>query len=393
MKPTPSTARAALLAVLLAWLAPRAGRAEDQVGYKYQHYREGGGRVHVDVRGAVVEKNFGTATKLKVEGILDSMAGATPNGRPVTPGTDPATWFAPGGAGVAQFSERREAWNAELSHQFSRVTLALGAGNSDESDYVSDGWSVNTAADFNQKNTTVLFGVAGTKDRIKVFHQAAWERKITNDVILGITQLLNPHTSIGLNFTWGQQRGYLNDPYKLVQKATEVFPGVFLPLTFAENRPGEREKWIGLVTLNRTFPELRGAIDASYRLYYDTYETLAHTIDVTWFQRIGEKLILRPGIRFYDQTAAEFYHYRLDGTSVAPLAGRPRPRGPFYSSDYRLSEMQTFNFGLKAVWTVTDAWQIDAAYERYEMRGTDGITPQPAYPDANIMTLGVKFSW
>ncbi len=72
--------RALVLSGLLAWLAPRAARAEESVRYKYQDYQEMGGRISVRVHGAAVEKDFGTATRLKVEGVVDAIAGATPNG-------------------------------------------------------------------------------------------------------------------------------------------------------------------------------------------------------------------------------------------------------------------------------------------------------------------------
>jgi hypothetical protein len=377
--------RAAVLSALLVWLAPRTVRAESAIRYKYQDYREMGGRVAVEVHSAGVEQDLGTATHVKVEGVIDAIAGATPNGQPAPAGSDEVP--------LAQMHDRRKAWNAVFSHQLGFANIAAGIANSRESDYVSTGWSLNTLFDFNQKNTTVLAGVAGTDDDIRVFYQTARAKKRTNDVILGVTQLLSPQTSVTLNLTWGRQRGYLSDPYKLVQKNTEIISGVFLPLTFAENRPAERDKWALFASLNRAFPETRGAIDVSYRLYHDTYDTTSHTIDLAWFQNIGERVIVRPGLRFYDQSAAEFYHYRLDGTSITPVAGAPRTNGPFYSSDYRLSEMQTFTYGLKIVWNATHALQFDAAFERYDMRGTDRVTPQSAFARANMITAGARFSW
>jgi hypothetical protein len=271
--------------------------------------------------------------------------------------------------------------------------VALGAGNSRESDYVSAGWSVNTITDFNQKNTNLLIGLAGTQDDIRVFYQAERARKRTHDLIVGVTQLIDPRTSLTANITWGRQRGYLSDPYKLVQKTTEIIPGLSLPLTFAENRPAEREKWIGWVGLNRAFPEVRGTIELSYRLYHDSYDTTAHTFEAAWFQQLGERLTLRPGLRLHDQQAARFYHYDLDRAGVVPVAGPPRAEGPFYSSDYRLSALQTFTYGVKLVWDVSSALQLDAAFERYDMRGTDRVTPQSAYARANILTVGARYAW
>lgn len=380
-----ANSRAFGLAVILVWLAPRVARAESSISYKYADYQESGGRVAVETQGAHIEQEIGTATRVKVEGVLDSIAGATPNGQPAPTNSTQVP--------LAKLTERRKAWNADFSHQFSRVNVALGVGNSRESDYVSTGWSLNTVTDFNQKNTTLLAGVAGTDDDIKVFFQTTRAKKCTNDVILGVTQLLDPRTSVGLNFTWGRQSGYLSDPYKLVQKSTQIFPGVFLPLTFAENRPDEREKWTALVTLNRSFTEAHGAIDATYRFYHDTYDTDAHTVDLAWFQKLGERFVLRPSFRFYQQSAARFYYYRLDGTTVVPQSGPPRTQGPFYSSDFRLSAMRTYTYGLKAIFRATDALQFDAALERYDMHGRDGVTPASAYCKARILTLGATFAW
>jgi hypothetical protein len=55
--------------------------------------------------------------------------------------------------------------------------------------------------------------------------------------------------------------------------------------------------------------------------------------------------------------------------------------------------MRTTTYGLKLIWRATDGLSLDAAYERYDMRGTDGITPQSAYCRANILTLGASYTW
>ena len=383
--PTP---RALLLAAALAWLSPRAARAENSLAFKYEDYRESGGRIAVQTQGAYLEQNLGTEMHLKLSGLLDSITGATPTGEPAPAGSDQV------GTSLLH-AERRKAWSADLSRQFGRINLAVGGANSRESDYISNGWSLNTLTDFNQKNTTLLAGYAGTDDKIKIFYNSRLprQRKHTNDAILGVTQLLDPRTSVSLNLTWGRASGFLSDPYKLVQKNTEIFPGIFLPLTFGENRPAYREKWIVFTGLNRSFAEPHGALEASYRFYHDTFGTAAHTVDVAWFQHVGEKLVLRPSVRFYDQTAARFYVYNLNNSKIAPFTGGPRPNGPFYSSDFRLSKLRSYTYGLKAIWNITDAFALDAALEQYDMHGRDGVTPNSAYCTARIITAGVKYSW
>ena len=62
----------------------------------------------------------------------------------------------------------------------------------------------------------------------------------------------------------------------------------------------------------------------------------------------------------------------------------------FYSSDFRLSELQTFTFGVNATVLLWEHARIELGYKRYIMRGLDGVTSQSAYPSANIFTVGAR---
>lgn len=359
--------------------------AEDFVSYKYGDYRESGGRITVTTQSALLQQDITPQLQLKVMGVVDAIAGATPNGQPAPAGSDQVV--------LTGIKDNRKAWSLDFSQHFPLMTVALGLAHSRESDYTSTGWSLNTLTEFNQKNTTLLAGIAGTDDDVKVFYQSAWAKKRGHDLILGLTQLLDPHTSVALNVTWGRASGYLSDQYKLVQKNIAVAPGVFLPFTFGENRPDTRTKTIALASLNHDFPAAHGAVEASYRFYHDTFGTDAQTLALSWLQHLGPNFILQPEVRFHDQSAANFYHYQLDATSIVPTGGGPKADGPFYSSDYRLSALRTTLYGLKAVWTPSVRWQLDAAIEHYEMRGKDDLTPRSAYPRAAILSFGARFSW
>src|SRR5687768_6946666 len=108
----------------------RSGRAENAVSYKYADYRESGDRMTVKSHYGLIEHDIGANMHVKVFGVLDSIAGATPTGQPPT---------TPGGpVPLAHVTDRRKAWSADFSRQFTRTNAAIGFANSRENDYVSD---------------------------------------------------------------------------------------------------------------------------------------------------------------------------------------------------------------------------------------------------------------
>lgn len=382
--------RTSIVALCLLLVHPRGARAEDSLTVKAQSWQEDKKRIRVDSQYAQIDKDIGTDTHLKVMGLLDSIAGATPTGE-----------LPPTGSKIvpkANMEDRRKAWTSDLAHQFPRVNLSIGYGVSRESDYVSYGWSANTVTDFNDKNTTVTFGYGGTKDTISEW-KLNWTKqrhKDGSDFIAGVTQLLSPNTSVTANVVYGTSTGLMSDPYKIVSTTRlDIDPGFYY--TPPENRPEERQKVSIFLGMNRNFERLNGAADLSYRHYHDSFGITSHTTSLVWLQKFGEHLIVQPSLRYYRQSAADFYYYNLDRsritTSYEPVLGETGTgKAPFYSSDYRLSYMETIDLGIKVVWKITSWLSIDANYDRYVMKGLDGITPKDAYTKANMFMAGIKLS-
>ena len=375
----------ALLAAVLAGCIPRpSARAEDSIASVYENYREEDGRITVVTQSGSADQDIGAYGHLRLTGTMDAVAGATPTGRPAPEGSDQVP--------LTEIHTRRKAWSGDYSEQMQNINIDVGFADSRESDYVSAGWAVNALADFNEKNTTVRAGLAGTDDRVEVFFEPAYLPKRTNDAILGITQILGPLTFITFNLSAGRSAGYLSEPHKFVEKSIEIIPNLFLQEAFGENSPNERERESLYASINRAFPGAKGALEGSYRFYSDTYGILAHTLEVSWLQHIGKSLVLEPRVRLYRQSAARFYYYNLDTTPVIPVR-LPNGTGPYYSSDFRLSAEDSTSLGLKATWKASERIHIDGAYERYVLSGRDGVTLASAYPRANITSIGVKFIW
>lgn len=394
--------------------------AEDQVGYRHDYYQEQDGRVGVNSDAALVQKILTPWLELKADFVYDAISGATPIGAPPADTItlrDPMTGVVTSGSGVRSFkklnspdaisgasaaavavgsasqlptaktTDQRYAEDVSGVFTFGAHRLTPQVSYSSEKDYKSIGLALNYAWDLNQKNTTILAGYAHAFDWIvpnSGTYISGSRYKDSDDLLLGVSQLLSPKTVLGVNFTVGDSHGYLNDPYKGVIFEDSPFNTPTEVSVYEEKRPSHREKVAALLSLTQAISPLRASVEGSYRLYYDSYDILAHTLGLTWNQKLGDRVVVAPLVRYYRQSAASFYNTEFAG---APgVTGSLVPT--YYSSDYRLSESDSFAYGVQVTVKALDWLTLDAAYYRYEMHGLDGKTADAVYPTADIITFG-----
>lgn len=384
IQPVSTTRRAFLGMILVTVLllsAPRSLRAETFLHYKFQNYQEESDRIRVVSHYVMFEYDFDTLTSLRTRALVDTITGATPSGQPPASAGEPVP--------LATLEDERRAVVTELKRTFGGTTLAGEFAYSDEDDYLSRGYSVTLSREMNQKNTQLQAGFSYVDDDIQPAFFTTPRRKLSHDFLIGVTQLLDPNTTLTANLTYGTATGYLSDPYKIVRKSTEVLPGLTLPLTFPENRPARREKAALFLEARRFFDSWRASLEASYRYYEDDHGIESDTVEVAWFQHVGDRLVVRPAVRFYRQNAADYYFADLDAISIQP-DDEPDSSTAFYSSDYRVSAFDATTVGLQFIYSVDDAWSIDLTIERYDMRGRDAVTSDSAYATANTITVGGK---
>ena len=75
------------LATLLPCAIAGRARAEDHVDYRYEFYKEEGGRIEVETHSALFEKKLTDIVTVKGQVVYDAISGATPNGLPPPPGS------------------------------------------------------------------------------------------------------------------------------------------------------------------------------------------------------------------------------------------------------------------------------------------------------------------
>jgi hypothetical protein len=352
-------------------------RAQNHADYRFELYKEENGRIEVQTHSALGEAELREWMSLKAQVVYDAISGATPTGAPPLAGSHKVP--------TVEIDDDRYAGTIEVGMKYRNITVRPQFAYSEERDYRSISAGLNASVDFNQKNTTLNFGVAHNWDTI-IPNEGTFltteETKDTTDFLVGVTQLLGPKMFLTANFTYGIGHGYFTDPYKGVQ-----FTGYPDPTTiFGENRPDHRDKQIVYLALTRAIDPLNASAELSYRFYHDSFGIDAHTVGLTWFQNLGRKVVLAPTFRFYNQSAADFYAVSFPGDPTVSNAGIPR----HFSSDYRLSDFDAFTYGASLLWRVHDHVHLDLSYRRYEMFGNDGKTPKDAYPSANVFSVGFR---
>ena len=376
-------AHSLLLAVYLITSTPKPAQAEESLAYKYEDYQEDNNRIRVEAHYVRAEKDLGANTELSLVGLVDTITGSTPTGVPLQEDD-------PNQVPLEELEDRRESAIVTLEHKQGDHIFTFEASYSDESDYRSKGGSILYKREFNKNNTTFQTGYSVLDDKLFAPTLRDPDFKNSNDYFVGITQIVNPSTVVRTNLSYGKENGLLADPYKVVQKTVEILPDFFLPITFPENRPRTRDKWILFTEVQRDFQKLNGSLQASVRYFSDDADIDAHTWTFEWYQRLSEQVILRPMYRYHRQSAANFYYYNLDDTDIIPDR-TAIGSAPYFASDHRLSKMETHTWGAKLIWFITDELEFDIKYSRFEMNGLDGITHFSAYSDADILTVGGRW--
>jgi hypothetical protein len=374
-------------------------RAENHLDYKFEDYSEDNQRIKVENHSALLQADLLSWLAVKGSLAYDAISGQTPTGN--TPNS--------GQPLLAELRDIRRAGDFEGDIKLGRSTFSPGISYSKESDYKSIGISGTYTLDFNQKNTTLKLGFSHDFDQVLYtshmlgnFSQfpGRIDHKDASDLLVGITQLLDPKTVLTANASFGSEKGQLTDTYRGV-----IFQSQSATL-FNEIRPGRRDKQAAFVSLTRFISPLNGSMEASYRFYHDSFGIYAHTAILAWYQKIGKKIVASPSFRFYTQSAASFYSWSQSANVENPqfaasglsmdffnsFLGYNFDRLPpeFYSADYRLSQFNSFSYGLGISWQILKEATFDASYERYQMKGIDGVTPQFVYPSANIFTVGLR---
>lgn len=311
--------------------------------------------------------------------------------------------------------ETRQQGDFKLSYQWDEAAIDLGGGISVENDYESRFVNVGSRLDFNQKQTTLDLSLSYTHSDIHAEMDQLADNFFTwtaqhNDQIkfnpvtglstlsgtrqdwgvhLGLTQIFNQDSigKLGINYT--RSTGFLENPYKVAwvydRDSANTAVGDLLGMDivqysgrpFIEQRPDERNLWQWSTGWVQYVAPLDAALHFDYSFAHDDWGINAHTFEADWVQPVGSGWTITPRIRYYSQSAADFYssYFFGGGKAVDYNADPNSPISPTYnppknfSSDQRLSGFGTLSGGVTVSKDFAKGLSLQAGFEYYTHQG------------------------
>lgn len=399
------------------------------------YYAEDNNRVKAAEPVVSATRFFNNNKSLNLKLVLDTLTGASPTG--ATPSGSAQTYTKPSGSGSYTipagdyplddtFKDSRTAvsaaWAAEINRDWSYSTAVYG---SSEHDYKSLGLSGTLSKYFNLKNTQLNLGLSYSSDSINpegglpvglsryalramanfqtqydASRNGDSDSKSVLDLTVGFSQVIDKRTIMQFNYAFSNASGYLTDPYKILSVIDDNqgtrYGNNFLDnagqsVFIYENRPDSRTKhalyWQIKHMLNGD-----NVIDGSYRFMVDDWGIQSHTLDLKYLWQF-EKSYVEPHIRYYSQSAADFYQRFLTSSEYDDLASIADA-----SADYRLGDMTTVTIGAKYARKIfaQNEFYVRAEYYVQTPTGTEGfgaLLDQDLYLDtkATMFTIGYSF--
>ena len=326
-------------------------------------------RYDIDVHQFQLVSPLGRNMSLHVDANYESLSGASP-------------WFTSrslDGEPVVNLSGPSGIWDrrAELSvgsrYYLDNGSFAGKIGYSEENDYSAVYFGLNGERNYNNDLTTVSVGLSYSSDEIFPTDAALFNRVIEDDkqstsVFFSVSQIINQVSSFQSALSITDQSGFLSDPYKL-----------------RDIRPDNKTQIAWSNSYRRFFVSANAAFHVDYRYYHDDFGISSHTSDVSWHQNLGRTFQLVPQLRYYSQSAADFF------TNVDDFLN---PISEYQSSDYRLSAFGAVSGGFSVIADM-GSWKATLTAERYlandKYSAYDVSLPSTALVKYNRVSLGIDF--
>lgn len=368
------------------------------MGMKWLEYQDyGGNDTLMGIRApyAYVEAPLGEHWGIEASVLIDTIAGATPlaQAAPAPAGTTDTTSSASGrpsrnavstllgavaadletaasglSGDTADVTDRRFGFDTKATYYFDRGAAGFGFAFSEESDWTSLAGSADVRLSTADNNRTYALGIGFTHDNVRSVADATLnEHRATWEAMAGMTQVISQTQLVQSNITLSYGSGFYDDVYRT-----------------GDARPGERLAAAWLTRYRHYVPAFDAAIHADYRLFADDWGMVGHTVEIAWYQPLGDTWLVRPFLRYHSQDHADFY-----SSAPAPYAWTSE-----FSNDPRLGSFGALAPGVVVEKSFDDGWTLQFHAEYYERKGawhmtsdgSDGLEGLKAF----VFIMGVR---
>ncbi len=371
-----STTALALPGIALADAPP----TQSTISYKLSNYQEDDlsrsetpfgdlERYDIDVHQFQLVSPLGRNMSLHVDANYESLSGASPwytsrslDGEPIV-----------NLSGASGISDRRTELSIGSRYYLENGSFGGNIGYSEEDDYRAIYFGFNTEKHYNNDLTTVSAGLSYSSDKVfptdaALFNRVEEDDKQSSSLFVSVSQIINQVSSFQSALSFTEQSGFLSDPYKL-----------------RDFRPDDKTQIAWSNSYRRFFVSANAALHVNYRYYHDDFGISSHTSDLSWHQNLGRTFQIVPTLRYYNQSAADFF------TNVDDFLN---PISEYQSSDYRLSAFGAVSGGFSVIADM-NSWKVTLTAERYlandKYSAYDVSLPSTALVKYNRISLGIDF--
>jgi hypothetical protein len=286
----------ALVMALLNSAVPAGVLPEDRADVLYHRYQGGG--ITIDGPSVLIRKKIGESFAVNANYYVDMISSASIDVK----------------LSASKYKEERKQKSIGFDYLHGKSTYSAGVIDSKESDYVADTAYFALSQDMFGDLTTVslsykrgwndVFRNVKLADGSKVRDSTFADNVDTRGYSIGLSQVLTRNLILALDYEVITDEGFLNSPYRSVRYADPGSPRGFS--LDKELYPRTHTSNAGSVRLKYYLP-YRAALDSQARFFTDTWGVNAWNVDFTYTQPVWKRWILDGHLRYYKQTAADFY--------------------------------------------------------------------------------------
>ncbi len=202
-------------------------------------------------------------------------------------------------AATERWTETRGELGIRASRPVAGSEFGLGYVRSMEEDWTSDTLQLGIGRDFFQRNFRVESKVGVVQNQIGRASDPVFEEEMQALFAdLGVSQLLDPKSRVGLSYGLQSADGYQSSVYRYVQARD----GTRKPETHPENRLRQS---ISGYALRELHPLLTARLQ--YRFYFDDWGIRSHTAELRLRVDLSDSFFIGWHARGYQQSDADFY--------------------------------------------------------------------------------------